>query len=47
MSQLEIKKKVLLKVPKLSVWMAITEAAQFGSWFGMKLNGEFEVGETI
>ncbi|RYZ66946.1 MAG: vanillate O-demethylase oxidoreductase VanB, partial [Proteobacteria bacterium] len=46
MGQLEIKKQVLLKVPKLSVWKAISESDQFGSWFGMKLEGNFAPGHT-
>lgn len=43
----DIKKQILLKAPPTQVWSAITRSQEFGSWFGMKLEGEFKVGQMI
>src|SRR5439155_4288704 len=32
-----IEKTILLRAPRARVWRALTEAAEFGSWFGVKL----------
>jgi len=42
-----IEKNVLLNAPGARVWRALTNAAEFGQWFGVKLEGEFAVGERI
>lgn len=42
-----IEKSVVFQAPRSRVWRAITRAEEFGSWFGMKLNGPFRAGETI
>lgn len=42
-----IEKKVLLEAPRTRVWEAISDAEQFGTWFGMKLDGQFEAGRRI
>ena len=43
-----IERKVLLNASRKQVWEALTEAEQFGDWFGIALNGKsFVVGETI
>jgi uncharacterized protein YndB with AHSA1/START domain len=42
-----IEKKVLLRAPRSRVWKALTDAAEFGAWFGVKLEGGFAVGERI
>jgi uncharacterized protein YndB with AHSA1/START domain len=42
-----IEKKILLRAPLARVWQAISDSAQFGSWFGMKLDGPFEAGRTM
>jgi uncharacterized protein YndB with AHSA1/START domain len=42
-----IDKKILLRAPKERIWRAITDAAQFGEWFGVRLEGSFKAGETI
>lgn len=42
-----IEKKVLLEAPRARVWKAISDAQQFGTWFGMKLDGRFEAGQRI
>jgi uncharacterized protein YndB with AHSA1/START domain len=43
----EIKKQILLRAPKARVWRALADAREFGSWFGMRLNGSFKAGQTI
>ncbi|HXS26814.1 MAG TPA: SRPBCC family protein [Steroidobacteraceae bacterium] len=36
-----IEKRMALRAPRARVWRAISEAKQFGSWFGVELDGEF------
>ena len=40
-----IEKNVLLRAPRSRVWRALTDADEFGSWFGVKLGIGFAVGE--
>lgn len=42
-----IEKSHTLKAPRPKVWHALTTAEQFGTWFRVKLHGEFETGQTI
>ncbi|MDQ0739574.1 SRPBCC family protein [Pseudomonas sp. W4I3] len=43
-----IERKVLLNASRKQVWEALTNAEQFGDWFGIALKGKtFAVGETI
>jgi uncharacterized protein YndB with AHSA1/START domain len=42
-----IERSVIIPAPRERVWNALTDAAQFGEWFRVKLNGSFEPGETI
>ncbi len=43
-----IERKVLLNAPRKKVWEALTDAEQFGRWFGIALKGKtFVAGETI
>jgi uncharacterized protein YndB with AHSA1/START domain len=42
-----IEKKVLLRVPRARVWRAISDAQQFGSWFGVAFEGDFVVGTRL
>jgi uncharacterized protein YndB with AHSA1/START domain len=42
-----IEKKILLRAPLARVWRAISDAAEFGSWFGMKLDGPFAPGARL
>src|SRR5260370_4609872 len=42
-----IEKKILLRAPLARVWLAISDAAEFGSWFGMKLEGTFAPGARL
>ena len=44
----EIKRKVLLNASRQRVWDALTDAEQFGSWFGIALKGkQFAQGRAI
>jgi uncharacterized protein YndB with AHSA1/START domain len=40
-----IKKQVLLKAPRERVWRAVSEADQFGTWFGVRFDGPFIEGQ--
>jgi uncharacterized protein YndB with AHSA1/START domain len=40
-----IEKKVLLRAPRKRVWRALSDSKEFGSWFGMKMEGPFVPGE--
>jgi uncharacterized protein YndB with AHSA1/START domain len=42
-----IEKKKLLKAPRSRVWRALTDAREFGSWFGVKLEGAFSPGAEL
>lgn len=42
-----IEKKVLLRVPRSRAWRALTNAAEFGSWFRVNLEGKFAIGECV
>jgi uncharacterized protein YndB with AHSA1/START domain len=36
-----IERVVVLKVPRSRVWRALTDPAEFGSWFGVRVEGSF------
>jgi uncharacterized protein YndB with AHSA1/START domain len=42
-----IEKKVLLRVPRARVWKALTDAKEFGEWFGVKFEGAFVAGAAV
>ncbi|HVS76724.1 MAG TPA: SRPBCC family protein [Steroidobacteraceae bacterium] len=42
-----IEKRIVLHAPRERVWRAISEAKQFGSWFGVELDGEFAPGARL
>ncbi len=42
-----IEKEIVLNAPRSRVWRALSNAEQFGSWFGCKLDGGFAAGATI
>ena len=42
-----IEKQVMLRAPLARVWSAISDARQFGSWFGVKFDGPFTAGQRI
>jgi len=41
-----IEKRITLRAPVARVWRAIANSDEFGKWFGVKLEGPFEAGET-
>jgi uncharacterized protein YndB with AHSA1/START domain len=42
-----IEKKILLRAPRERVWGAISDARQFGTWFGVEFDGEFVAGARL
>jgi uncharacterized protein YndB with AHSA1/START domain len=40
-----IEKKVLLSAPRARAWKALTDAEEFGIWFGVKFEGPFTAGK--
>ena len=42
-----IEKQILLKAPIERVWLALTDTAEFGSWFCVGLSGKFVPGQSI
>jgi len=43
----QIEKRVVLKAPVDRVWRAISDAKQFGVWFGVELDGPFVAGKPV
>src|SRR5262245_14892734 len=42
-----IERKILLHVPPRRVWRALTDAAEFGAWFGVRIEGTFAPGAHV
>lgn len=43
-----IERRILLKAPRARVWQALSNAEEFGKWFGVKLAGKsFAVGQRV
>jgi uncharacterized protein YndB with AHSA1/START domain len=42
-----IEKKVLLRAPRDRVWRAISDAQEFGTWFGVAFDGPFVAGKRL
>jgi uncharacterized protein YndB with AHSA1/START domain len=42
-----IEKKVLLRAPLERVWRAVSDATEFGAWFGVKFDGPFSPGNQL
>lgn len=42
-----IEKHILLRAPLAKVWHALTDATEFGEWFGVKLDGPFTPGARV
>src|SRR3954447_4154659 len=42
-----IEKKILLRAPRGRVWRALTDAREFGHWFGVKFEGPFAKGALV
>ena len=47
MSDDRIEKKILLRAPLGRVWRALADSTEFGTWFGLKVNGPFAPGARI
>jgi uncharacterized protein YndB with AHSA1/START domain len=43
----KIEKKIQLKAPLARVWGAISDAKQFGTWFGVDFDGPFVAGKRM
>jgi uncharacterized protein YndB with AHSA1/START domain len=42
-----IEKTIVLRAPRARVWRALSQADQFGAWFGMALEGAFAPGARL
>jgi uncharacterized protein YndB with AHSA1/START domain len=42
-----IEKRIVLRAPRERVWSAISDARQFGTWFGVEFEGEFVAGKHL
>jgi uncharacterized protein YndB with AHSA1/START domain len=42
-----IERTIQLRAPRSRVWRALTDAAEFGTWFRVKLDGPFAVGKRV
>jgi uncharacterized protein YndB with AHSA1/START domain len=42
-----IEKEVVLRAPLERVWRAISDADQFGQWFGVRFDGPFVAGSSV
>jgi uncharacterized protein YndB with AHSA1/START domain len=42
-----IERRIVLSAPRARVWRAISDAEEFGRWFGVRLEGDFHAGTTI
>jgi uncharacterized protein YndB with AHSA1/START domain len=42
-----IEKKILLRAPRARVWRALTDAKEFGQWFGIRFDGPFVRGAAL
>jgi uncharacterized protein YndB with AHSA1/START domain len=42
-----IEKRIVLRAPQHRVWRALTDSAEFGRWFGMKLDRPFKAGTAV
>ncbi|HEU4579253.1 MAG TPA: SRPBCC family protein [Polyangiaceae bacterium] len=42
-----IEKQIFLRAPRSRVWRALTQAEEFGSWFGVQLEGKFAAQRSV
>jgi len=42
-----IQKKITLRAPRSRVWRAISDAKEFGTWFGVEFEGPFVAGKAL
>lgn len=47
MSTDRIEKHAVLRAPRERVWRALTTAAEFGAWFGVKFDSDFRPGASV
>lgn len=47
MSTDRIEKETFLRAPLARVWRAISDADEFGQWFGVRLDGPFVAGTSV
>ena len=47
MSTDRVEKKILLHAPLPRVWQAVSDATEFGTWFGVKFDGPFAAGTRM
>jgi uncharacterized protein YndB with AHSA1/START domain len=47
MSKDRIEKEVVLRAPLDRVWKAISDADEFGQWFGVRFDGPFVAGASV
>lgn len=47
MSMDRIEKQVVLRASLERVWQAISDSAQFGQWFGVRIDGPFVAGTSV
>jgi len=47
MSNDRIEKEVVLRAPLERVWRAISDADEFGRWFGVRFDGPFVAGTSV
>lgn len=40
-----IEKQIVLRAPRSRVWRALTDAEEFSAWFGVRLQGGFQMGK--
>lgn len=44
---MKIEKQVVLRAPLQRVWRAISDAEEFGRWFGVRFDGPFVAGASV
>jgi uncharacterized protein YndB with AHSA1/START domain len=42
-----IERTILVRAPRSRVWRALTDAKEFGTWFGVKVEGTFAPGARV
>jgi uncharacterized protein YndB with AHSA1/START domain len=42
-----IEKTIVIRAPRSRVWQAVSDSAEFGTWFGARFNGPFTAGTTV
>ncbi len=42
-----IEKRIVLRASRERVWSAISDAKQFGTWFGVEFEGDFVIGSAL